>query len=94
VNPNGTPQESGFTVTHASPGSYQINFPAGAFSGSTGNFIIATVMPINPTSTWINFSSSIAPIAADGSAAFSVAFLQSTGPADTLFAFVAAVAIQ
>src|SRR5262245_7228260 len=79
VNPNGTPQESGFTVQHLATGSYRMDFPAGTFSGHTGNFIIAAVTPINGTNTWVNFMSSIAPIAADGSAAFSVGFVQAGG---------------
>jgi hypothetical protein len=58
--------------------------------GHAGNFVIATVTPINSTNTWVSFESSIAPIAADGSAAFSVGFQ----PGDTLFSFVVAVAIQ
>ena|SRR5262245_38057749 len=95
VNPNGTPQETGFTVTHtAGTGLYQLNFPAGAFSGSTGNFIIATVTPINPKNVWVDFMSAIAPIAADGSAAFSVEFFDGTAHTETLFSFIVAVAIH
>ena len=47
VNPNGTPQESGFTVQHtAGSGLYRIDFPAGTSTGNAGKFLIATVTPI------------------------------------------------
>ena len=64
--------------------------PGGNVQRAHGNFIIPAVMPINSASTWIVGASSIAPIAADGSAAFSVQF----NSGETLFAFVVAVAIH
>ena len=89
VNPNGTPQESGFTVQHtAGTGLYRMDFPAGTFTGNAGNFIIATVTPIG--NTWVNFASSIAPIASDGSASFEVQFANG----EALFDYVVAVAIH
>ena len=90
VNPNGTPQESGFTVQHtAGSGLYRIDFPAGTFAGSAGKFLIATVTPIGPA-TFVNFASSIAPIAADGSGSFEVQF----DGGETLFDYVVAVSIS
>ena len=90
VNSNGTPQESGFTVQHtAGSGLYRIDFPAGTFAGSAGKFLIATVTPIGPA-TSVNYASSIAPIAADGSGSFEVQFSNS----ETLFDFVVAVSIS
>ena len=88
VNPNGTPQESGFTVQHtAGGGLYRIDFPAGTFAASAaGKFLIATVTPIG-AATFVNFASSIAPIAADGSGSFEVQF----DGGETLFDFVVAV---
>jgi Collagen triple helix repeat (20 copies) len=89
VNANGTPQESGFTVQHtAGSGLYRIDFPAGAFAGSAGKFLIATVTPIGAGNS-VNFASSIAPIAADGSGAFEVQF----SGGETLFNYVVAVSI-
>ena len=90
VNPNGSPQESGFTVQHtAGSGLYRIDFPAGTFAGSAGKFVIATVTPIGPP-TSVNFASSIAPIAADGSGSFEVQF----SGGETLFDYVVAVSIS
>ncbi len=90
VNPNGSPQESGFTVQHtAGSGLYRIDFPAGTFAGSAGKFVIATVTPIGPA-TSVNFASSIAPIAADGSGSFEVQF----SGGETLFDYVVAVSIS
>jgi hypothetical protein len=90
VNPNGTPQESGFSVQHtAGTGLYRIDFPAGTFTGSAGKFLIATVTPIGGTGTFVNFASSIAPIAADGSGSFDVQF----SGGETLFDYVVAVSI-
>jgi hypothetical protein len=89
VNPNGTPQESGFTVTHtAGTGLYRLNFPAGAFTGHTGKFLLATVTPIG--NTFVDYMSAVAPIAADGSGVFEVQF----AGGETLFSFVVAVQIQ
>jgi len=89
VNPNGTPQETGFSVQHtAGSGLYRLDFPAGAFSGSAGKFLIAAVTPI--ADTHVNFASSIAPIAADGSGSFEVQF----AGGETLFMFVVAVSIS
>jgi len=89
VNPDGSPQVSGFTVQHtAGSGLYRMDFPAGSFSGSAGKFLIATVTPIGP-STNVEFASSIAPIASDGSGSFEVQF----AGGDTLFTFVVAVSI-
>jgi len=89
VNPNGSPQESGFTVQHtASSGLYRIDFPAGTFTGNAGKFLIATVTPIG-AATSVNYASSIAPIAADGSGSFEVQF--SNG--ETLFDYTVAVSI-
>jgi hypothetical protein len=91
VNPNGTPQETGFTVVHAAgSGLYRVDFPAGTFPGSAGRFLIAAVTPVSPVNNWVNFASSIAPIAADGSGSFSVQFANG----ETLFQFVVAVAIR
>jgi hypothetical protein len=90
VNPNGTPQETGFAVQHsAGTGLYRMDFPAGTFSGNAGNFVIATVTPIGGPNP-VNFASSIAPIAVDGSASFEVQFANG----ETLFTFVVAVAIH
>jgi hypothetical protein len=90
VNPNGTPQESGFTVQHtAGSGLFRIDFPAGTFTGNAGKFLIATVTPIGPA-TSVDFASSIAPIAADGSGSFEVQF----SGGETLFDFVVAVSIS
>ena len=85
VNPNGTPQESGFTVQHTATAAActEIDFPAGTFTGNAGKFLIATVTPIG-ASTSVNFASSIAPIAADGSGAFEVQF----SGGETLFNYV------
>jgi hypothetical protein len=89
VNPNGTPQESGFTVQHtAGAGLYRIDFPAGTFTGNAGKFLIATVTPIGP-STSVDFASSVAPIAADGSGSFEVEF----SGGETLFDYVVVVSI-
>ncbi len=89
VNPNGTPQESGFTVQHtAGSGLYRIDFPAGSFTGNAGKFLIATVTPIGPA-TSVNFASSIAPIAADGSGSFEVQF----SGGEMLFDYTVAVSI-
>ena len=87
VNPNGTPQETGFTVEYT-PAThlYKMDFPPGTFSGNAGKFLLFTVTPIG-TAT-VDFVSSIAPIAADGSGSFEVQFT-----ADTLFTFVVAVQI-
>ena len=89
VNPNGTPQVTGFSVTHA-PGSglYRLNFPAGSFTGHTGKFLLASVTPIGDT--YVNFMSAVAPISGDGSGAFEVQF----AGGETLFSFVVAVQIQ
>jgi hypothetical protein len=90
VNPNGSPQESGFTVQHtAGSGLYRIDFPAGTFTGNAGKFLIATVTPIG-AATSVDFASSIAPIAADGSGSFEVQF----SGGETLFDFVVAVSIS
>ncbi len=90
VEPDGTAQESGFSVQHtASTGLYRIDFPAGTFAGSAGKFLIATVTPIGGSGTFVNFASSIAPIAADGSGSFEVQF----AGGETLFNFVVAVSI-
>ena len=89
VNPNGTPQESGFTVQHsAGTGLYRIDFPAGTFTGDAGKFLIATVTPIGGD-THVDFASSIAPIAADGSGSFEVDF----SGGETLFDYVVAVSV-
>jgi hypothetical protein len=89
VNPNGTPQESGFTVQHtAGSGLFRIDFPAGTFTGNAGKFLIATVTPIGPA-TSVDFASSIAPIAADGSGSFEVQF----SGGETLFDYTVAVSI-
>ncbi|HTS73664.1 MAG TPA: hypothetical protein VMG74_08130, partial [Gaiellaceae bacterium] len=89
VNPNGTPQESGFTVQHtASTGLYRMDFPAGTFTGNAGKFLIATVTPIGGD-THVDFASSVAPIAADGSGSFEVQF----SGGETLFDYVVAVSI-
>ena len=90
VNPNGTPQESGFTVQHtAGTGLYRIDFPAGTFTGNAGKFLIATVTPIGGGSSFVNFASSIAPVAADGSGSFEVQF----SGGEVLFDYVVAVSI-
>ena len=90
-NPNGTPQESGFSVQHtAGSGLYRIDFPAGTFTGSAGKFLIATVTPIGGSATFVDFASSIAPIAADGSGSFEVHF----NGGETLFDYVVAVSIS
>ena len=73
----------------AGSGLYRIDFPAGTFAGSAGKFLIATVTPIGG-STSVNFASSIAPIAADGSGSFEVQFT----PGETLFDYVVAVSIS
>ena len=72
----------------AGSGLYRIDFPAGTFTGNAGKFLIATVTPIGP-STSVDFASSIAPIAADGSGSFEVQF----AGGETLFDYTVAVSI-
>jgi hypothetical protein len=64
-----------------------MDFPAGSFSGSAGKFLIAVVNPIGTGPNPLNFASSIAPIAADGSGSVEVQFENG----ETLFDFVVSV---
>jgi hypothetical protein len=88
VNPDGTPQETGFTVEHtAGSGTYILKFPARTFTGSEGKFLLATVTPIG--NRYVSFMSSVAPVQPDGSGFFEVSFAGGEVP----FTFVIAVQI-